>query len=143
MKKHLFTLLAIVAVCGLMAQTAKTITFTSILDNGTFARLTGVTIKNLTKNWTQHIEYPDTTLTMSNITGISESRAGNVVLTQNSPNPFCGHTRVTLQLPADEDVNTVLYDMNGKVYAHRQMRLYAGTYSLNISGMRHRYIYCR
>ena len=50
-------------------------------------------------------------------------------LRQNAPNPFLGATRIAFDLPADETVNLVIYDVSGRaVRVLERNQLPAGTY---------------
>ena len=131
MKKYLFTIISIIYVGTLLAQTTKTITFTARYTDDSYVSLSSVRVENITKKWVQTLEWPDTVLVF-NWVGISEGNANAFSIAQNTPNPFNGQTSVQLQLPQDEEVSMALYDLSGKQYLHKTANMSAGNYTIHI-----------
>ena len=131
MKKYLFTIISIIYVGTLLAQTTKTITFTARYTDDSYVSLSSIRVENLTKKWVQTLEWPDTVLTIRQ-TGIQEGNANAFSIAQNTPNPFNGQTSVQLQLPQDEEVSMALYDLSGKQYMSKTASLSAGNYTIQI-----------
>ena len=131
MKKYLFTIISIIYVGTLLAQTTKTITFTARYTDDSYVSLSSIRVENLTKKWVQTLVWPDTVLIIRH-TGIQEGNANAFSIAQNTPNPFNGQTSVQLQLPQDEEVSMALYDLSGKQYMSKTASLSAGNYTIQI-----------
>lgn len=115
MKKfYLFSILITLGISAL-AQTV-TLTFTGKDANNNWVQLNRVVITNQTRNWSETIVWPDTTLTMQNVTGI-ENRTinGGLTLSQNNPNPFNGTTDVMLSVADAGAITMEIADVNGRV----------------------------
>lgn len=115
MKKfYLFSIFLTLCVSAL-AQTV-TLTFTGKDANNNWVQLNRVVITNQTRNWSETIVWPDTTLTMLNVTGIiNHPINGGLSLSQNNPNPFNGTTDVLLSVADAGTVNLEIADLNGRV----------------------------
>lgn len=127
MKKFIFLSLMLLVMGGLFAQNAVTLTFTGKSQNTPSIKLDSVCIKNLSRNWTEVIYYPDNVFTMSTV-GIEswESENGATTLLQNTPNPFEGSTDFKLLLTHKDKVKFAIYDINGKEIAQYQRTVAAG-----------------
>ena len=66
------------------------------LFNGTDYRLDSVVVTNLTRNWTETVEYPDTIIVLGSTVGANLNIAVEQGLRQNVPNPFDCTTRTEL-----------------------------------------------
>ena len=115
MKKfYLFSIFLALCVSAL-AQTV-TLTFIGKDANNNWVQLDRVVITNQTRNWSETIVWPDTTLTMQNVTGIENHPInGGLSLSQNNPNPFNGITDVLLSVADAGTVNLEIADLNGRV----------------------------
>lgn len=131
MKKLSLVLSLIFLTFCLSAQDALTIKFTAKQLNNAYQRLDSVIVTNMTRQWTEVLYYPDTTLSLSSTIGISnyESRNKRVKLYQNIPNPFQGITHFNLTLTEKEMVNLVIFDINGKKVAEYHNTLPAGEHT--------------
>ena len=117
MKKNYFVLIFCVlfAVTNLMAQ-REVVTFVGEnVNTSQYVQLSKVVITNQTAHWSDSITYPDTTIVLNVGTGIEENVEEPVfAFAPNRPNPFEGHTDVTLQV-TDAGVLTMdLFDMLGR-----------------------------
>ena len=86
------------------------------------APLTEVQIPNLTQGWTIHspLNYPQDSTIVFAATGIEEYENNGhamkgIKLLQNNPNPFDGHTEVTLHIEEAGEVMLSLLDAQGRV----------------------------
>ena len=126
----LFLLLAI----GTIAFSQEiTVRFTGQLNNSEYCRLDSVAITNLTRNWTETVEYPDTIIVLGGTVGTDLNIAATQGLGQNIPNPFDCETRVELSVAQQEDVRMQLLDASGKQYADFSGSLDAGVHNFDIS----------
>jgi hypothetical protein len=131
--KH-FTFLSIIlsVVMSLEAQNYVNLRFTSKMQGGDYQVLDSVKVMNLTRGWVEMLYYPDTTLQMTNSTGIAEVQTQGNALLQNIPNPFKFSTEVSIRLQASDDISLILYDMSGKQCAAYSAFLAAGQHSFNL-----------
>ena len=102
------------------AQETVTLVFTGTDPQGTYVQLGSVEIRNLTRNWSETIVFPDTVYTLAVGTSIPENPQKHKM--QVMPNPFDGHTRVNIFSEETESVSMTLTDINGRRHAE-----YAGT----------------
>ena len=99
MKRFTLILSAIALTLSVGFAQTVTLTFTGRNTAGDYVQLNRVDIINLTQGWQETISWPDTTLTMQNVTGIDDVETQNFAslhLSQNNPNPFSGITDVLL-----------------------------------------------
>ncbi len=126
----LFLLLAI----GIIAFSQEiTVRFTGQFNGTDYCRLDSVKVTNLTRNWTEIVEYPDTIIVLGGTVGTDLNIAATQGLGQNIPNPFDCETRVELSVSQREDVRMQLLDVAGKVYAEYNGSLDAGVHTFDIS----------
>ena len=110
-------LLFVFLTLGTLALSAQTVTltFTGRDSDNRYVRLNRVVIDNLSRNWQEVIYWPDTTLSMTNITDVHDyEQEEGFHLSQNTPNPFSGVTDVFLNLDEDGETELTVYDINGK-----------------------------
>ena len=126
----LFLLLAI----GIIAFSQEiTVRFTGQLNGTSYCRLDSVKVTNLTRNWTETVEYPDTIIVLGGTVGTDLNIAATQGLGQNIPNPFDCETRVELSVSQRENVRMQLLDASGKQYAEYSGSLDAGVHTFDIS----------
>ena len=70
--KKLLSFLAVVLISTAAFAQSVTLTFTAKDAANHYVQLNRVVITNLTKGWQETIYWPDTTLTMQNVSGISD-----------------------------------------------------------------------
>jgi uncharacterized protein (TIGR02145 family) len=135
-------LIAVVVIClitivmpikTLKAQSI-TLTFTGQDPANRHIELWYVHIENLTQNWEEFLDYPDTTLMLGN-TGIDDLGENNnsLLLSQNVPNPFDGTTDLLLQMPRTGHVLLEVFELNGKKVVDFQGQLSAGKHTFRVS----------
>ena len=110
-----------------------TVRFTGQLNNSEYCRLDSVKVTNLTRNWTETVEYPDTIIVLGGTVGTNLNIAATQGLGQNVPNPFDCETRVELSVSQRENVRMQLLDASGKQYAEYSGSLDAGVHTFDIS----------
>ena len=126
----LFLLLAI----GIIAFSQEiTVRFTGQFNGTDYCRLDSVKVTNLTRNWTEIVEYPDTIIVLGGTVGTDLNIAATQGLGQNIPNPFDCETRVELSVSQREEVRMQLLDVAGKLYAEYKGSLNAGLHTFDIS----------
>ena len=92
-------LLFLLFVIGTIAFSQEiTVRFTGMLNNSEYCRLDSVAVTNLTRNWTEAIEYPDTIIVLAETVDVSMGITNAQGLGQNVPNPFDCETRVELSV---------------------------------------------
>lgn len=103
------------------------------LFNGTDYRLDSVVVTNITRNWTETVEYPDTIIELGGTVGTNLDIALEQGLWQNVPNPFDCITSAEISVSQREDVRIQLLDVAGKVYAEYSGLLDEGVHIFDIS----------
>ncbi|MBR4583614.1 MAG: hypothetical protein IKO34_07375 [Bacteroidales bacterium] len=131
--RKLYILFFLLSLClGAFSQEI-TVRFTGQLNGTSYCRLDSVAVTNLTRNWTETIEYPDTIIVLGGIVGTNLNIAATQGLGQNIPNPFDCETRVELSVSQRENVRMQLLDVSGKQYADYRGSLDAGVHTFDIS----------
>ena len=110
-----------------------TVRFTGQLNNSEYCRLDSVKVTNLTRDWTETVEYPDTIIVLCGTVGTNLNIAATQGLGQNIPNPFDCETRVELSVSQRENVRMQLLDASGRQYADYSGSLDAGVHTFDIS----------
>lgn len=127
--KNLISLFVILAtlLSGLSAQSV--IRFTAQDNLGQYTQLHHVTLQNLTRGWTQQLYFPDTIWVTSEVGVHSYDLDKSFHLYQNVPNPFNGITEFTLNLPYEDQVNVVVYELSGRQIARFSQKLSPGSHT--------------
>ncbi|MBR5982860.1 MAG: InlB B-repeat-containing protein [Bacteroidales bacterium] len=110
-----------------------TVRFTGQLNGTEYYRLDSVAITNLTSDWSETVEYPDTIIVLGGTVNVNMNNTAMQGLGQNIPNPFDCETRVELVVSQREDVSMQLLDVAGKVYAEYNGSLDAGMHIFDIT----------
>ncbi len=126
----LFLLLAIETIAFSQEITVR---FTGQLNGTSYCRLDSVKVTNLTRNWTETVEYPDTIIVLGGTVGTDLNIAATQGLGQNIPNPFDCETRVELSVSQRENVRMQLLDASGRKYADYSGSLDVGVHTFDIS----------
>ncbi|MBR5984621.1 MAG: hypothetical protein IK025_13000 [Bacteroidales bacterium] len=132
MKKIIFLIIIHSLCIGVFAQEI-TVRFTGLLNGTDYCRLDRVVVTNLTRNWSETMEYPDTIIVLGCTVNSNINIATTQGLGQNIPNPFDCETRVELSVSKREDVRMQLLDVSGKIYAEYNGSLDAGVHTFDIS----------
>ena len=124
-------------ICGLIlgmqafAQEQVTLVFTGADQQGGYVQFGSVEIRNLTRNWSETVVFPDTVYTLTvgaSLPGHPQQREMQVM-----PNPFDGHTRVNISSDDNEAVRMTLTDINGRRHAEYSGTLQSGDNIFDIS----------
>lgn len=110
-----------------------TVRFTGQLNGNDYCQLDSVVITNLTRDWSETVEYPDTIIVLGSTVGSNINIVAEQGLGQNIPNPFDCKTRVELSVSLREDVKMQLLDVAGRVYAEYNSSVDAGMHIFEIS----------
>ncbi|MBO7134868.1 MAG: hypothetical protein J6W06_12025 [Bacteroidales bacterium] len=130
---RLYALIILLSLClGAFSQEI-TVRFTGQLNGTSYCRLDSVKVTNLTRDWTETVEYPDTIIVLGGTVGTDLNIAATQGLGQNIPNPFDCETRVELSVSQRENVRVQLLDASGKQYADYRGSLDAGVHTFDIS----------
>ncbi|MBR5982177.1 MAG: hypothetical protein IK025_00440, partial [Bacteroidales bacterium] len=132
MKKFYFLVILLALCLGAFSQ-ETTVRFVGQLNGTDYCRLDRVVVTNITRNWSETLEYPDTIIVLGGTGDVNLNIAETQGLGQNIPNPFDCETRVELSLSQREDVRMQLLDVAGKVYAEYNGSLNAGVHTFDIS----------
>jgi len=102
------------------------LTFTGI-DNNTYAQLDSIKIENRTQDGDTVLYWPDTVLTLNNLTGITElHNMNNLQVFQNFPNPVIEKTTISIYLPKNGEINIIITDIAGRMLIHQVYNLQQG-----------------
>ncbi len=110
-----------------------TVRFIGRLNNANYCRVDSIAVENITRGWSETIQYPDTIIVFSSLNGMAMDVAVGQGLGQNVPNPFNCETSVELSLSQNENVRMQLLDAFGKIYAEYSGNLNAGVHTFDIS----------
>ena len=125
-----------VLVCLMMAQTVFAqnieLTFTGADAAGKYVQLDSVRVENISRSWTETLVYPDTVLTLTDETGVSEAE-GNTSSCISYPNPFNGTSRIVLTLPQDEQLSLRVYNLAGQLIMEKHLQAEAGENHFEVS----------
>ena len=81
---------------------------------GNYVRLDNVYIENQSRNWTETLTWPDTTLLMMNLVDIAENEDQLFPFVgQNVPNPFDGVTELAVNLAEGGSLHLSVYTVSG------------------------------
>ena len=131
--RKIVLLLVLLAIGTIAFSQEITVRFTGQLNNSEYCRLDSVKVTNLTRDWTETIEYPDTIIVLGGTVGTDLNIAATQGLGQNIPNPFDCETRVELSVSQRENVRMQLLDASGRQYADYSGSLDAGVHTFDIS----------
>ncbi len=131
--KRVCVLIFLLSLCLGSFSQEITVRFTGQLNGTSYCRLDSVAVTNLTRNWTETVEYPDTIIVLGGTVGTNLNIAATQGLGQNIPNPFDCETRVELSVSQRENVRMQLLDASGKQYADYRGSLDAGVHTFDIS----------
>ena len=120
-------------ICGAVLSQETTVRFIGQLNGTDYCRLDSVVVTNLTRNWSETVEYPDTIIVLGSTVEANMNITTTQGLGQNIPNPFNCETRVELSVSQREDVRMQLLDVAGKSYAEYNGSLDVGVHTFNIS----------
>lgn len=151
MKPKLTLLFALTIAClmTLGQRSAIELTFTAV-NNVTHVQLDSIKIMNRTQGGEIMIYWPDTVLSLDITTGdmllfIGYSTYGPsdisdvgqnkdlFELLQNFPNPVSDRTTVTILIPEEGLVNIIMTDLQGRVVAATERKLYKGSHSFSFT----------
>ena len=131
--RKIVLLLVLLAIGTIAFSQEITVRFTGQLNGTDYCRLDRVVVTNLTRNWSETLEYPDTIIVLGGTVGTDLNIAATQGLGQNIPNPFDCETRVELSVSQRENVRMQLLDASGKQYAEYSGSLDAGVHTFDIS----------
>ncbi|MBO7651204.1 MAG: hypothetical protein J6S84_00595, partial [Bacteroidales bacterium] len=131
--KRVCVLIFLLSLCLGSFSQEITVRFTGQLNGTDYCRLDSMAVTNLTRDWTETIEYPDTIIVLGGTVGTNLNIAATQGLGQNIPNPFDCETRVELSVSQRENVRMQLLDASGKQYADYRGSLDAGVHTFDIS----------
>lgn len=113
--KKLSTLFCIILCAATLFAQQEEIKFVGHnLNDNKYIQLSKIEITNLTRDWTETLTYPDTTLILRIGSGIEEQTNHAFGLKQNNPNPFVGTTDVTLEVAKAGKVTMDITDILGR-----------------------------
>lgn len=131
MKKGLFFIFLIALVSGAISQNL-TICFTGRATDSTYIRLDSVKVENVTRSWTETLNFPDTVIILDPTTGLTHATGCSAELSA-FPNPFSGTTSLSLLLPETDNVSMQIYNLAGQKVTGFSQKLEAGGYLFDVS----------
>ncbi|MBO7652233.1 MAG: hypothetical protein J6S84_05940 [Bacteroidales bacterium] len=131
--KKIYFLIFLISLClGAFSQDI-TVRFMGRLNGTSYCQLDRVEVTNLTRNWSETLEYPDTIIVLGSSSDATLNIAATQGLGQNVPSPFDCETRVELSLSQSEKVRMQLLDASGRQCADYSGSLDAGVHTFDIS----------
>src|SRR5574344_447666 len=119
--------------CEINAQDSITLKFTGKTVDNAYIKMDSVQITNTTRDWKETILYPDTTMILHyEPTGINEATISEFGMSEVSPNPFNGSTKLNLTIPEAGKVSVKISDINGRIVASSEENLASGVYTYEI-----------
>lgn len=131
-KECLLLLLLLLSFLPSQAQESVTLTFTANTQSGMYCHFDAVNVTNVTRGWTETLEYPDTTLILGYTTGVNVVSEQSLRLGEAYPNPFTGETNVPLEMPGSDFVFLQVVRVDGVVVATSQAHLDAGSHLIKV-----------
>lgn len=132
--KHLFlTIILFFLVSVVTAQETVNVIFTASTESGMYCPFNSVSVTNVTRGWTENLDYPDTVLVLTNTVNVAEYMGKAFCLGNAYPNPFTGETHVLLELPEKSDVLLQVIRIDGSEVVSQSHCFDAGTYRLRVS----------
>ena len=116
---------------AVFAQNTVTLVFTGEDQQGSYVKMNGITIQNLSRDWQETLLFPDTIYTLNIGSGIEDVQQANEMKVM--PNPFEGHTRVNIFSDRDEEAIIQILDINGRRHAQYKGRITSGDNYFDIS----------
>ena len=111
-----------------------TVQFTGQDASSHRVQLDRVIVTNLSQNWQETINWPDTTLTLSSTDGIDDyATTAGFSLSQNNPNPFNGTTDVLLTVADAGMVALEIADANGRIVGTHRVRPQLGIHQFRVT----------
>lgn len=133
--KKLFTFFA--AMLLISAVSAQTITLKFVGKDGDNQEVPfdRVTIKNVTRAWTETLTWPDDTVLTMTPTGIKHFASDNCfALSQNNPNPFEGTTYTSLAVAENGTMNVEITDLTGRLITKQSLTsIQPGNHQLRVT----------
>ena len=118
---------------GVYAQSVELI-FTGRDTYGNYVRLSQVDIENQSRNWTETLTWPDTTLLLINVTDIVENETDIFPFVgQNVPNPFDGVTELAVNLAEGGSLHLSVYTVSGRLLSEYYGEMPSGVHRFRIS----------
>lgn len=115
----------------IQAQEPLTLTFSGQIGDGYFQQMDRIGIKNVTRDWVEILNYPDTILTINNPVGVTDGEAE--VIFKVAPNPFYGETYINFTVNEKMSVVITAYRLNGEICSQYESDLCPGNYSYKVS----------
>lgn len=131
MKKTVAFIAMMFLFAAVFAQNTVTLVFTGEDQQGSYVKMNGITIQNLSRDWQETLLFPDTIYTLNIGSGIEDVQQANEMKVM--PNPFEGHTRVNIFSDRDEEAIIQILDINGRRHAQYKGRITSGDNYFDIS----------
>ena len=112
--KKIFSLVIFVLLSVSVFSQEFTVRFVGSLNDSQYLRLDSVSITDVTRNWTETLVYPDTSVVVNSTVNVYGNELQSDGFEQNVPNPFDCYTSVELSIPQDENVKLQLFDAAGR-----------------------------
>ncbi len=131
--KKIFSLVIFVLLSVSVFSQEFTVRFVGSLNDSQYLRLDSVSITDVTRNWTETLVYPDTSVVVNSTVNVYGNELQSDGFEQNVPNPFDCYTSVELSIPQDENVKLQLFDAAGRQCAELNVALNAGSHRFEIT----------
>lgn len=126
----LFLLMCMMSIF-IQAQESLTLTFTGQIGDGYYQQMNRIGIKNVTRDWVEILNYPDTILTINNPVGIVDDEDKDFF--KVTPNPFYGETYINLIIQEKTPVVIKAYRLTGEMCSRFESELCPGNYYFKVS----------
>ena len=128
--KRIITLSLLALLCLQGVAQEVNLAFTGRDADNLYVELNRVVVTNHSKGWNETLFWPDTTLTMQDVT--SEENGG-LLLSQNNPNPFKGSTQVRLAVKEAGEVTVTIANTKGRVATTYASMLQSGIHQYRVN----------
>ena len=132
MKKNLLSLLFVTAfLLNAWAQNPIIVTFSGQNEYQAYVRLDSILVTDVTRNWSEMLVYPDTTIELNNISDVNSHSKDPVI--QLSPNPLRGNTHLRFCLFEEATPQILITDLSGRICVSWSGKLSPGEHYFNVA----------
>lgn len=114
------------------AQEFVTVKFTATSSDSIYHPFNNIIATNLTRGWTETLDYPDTVLVLLNSVGVAEHINTGLGLRGAYPNPFTDKTHIILELYENCEVLMQVVCIDGTKVVVRKQYFEAGSYNVTV-----------
>ena len=133
MKKSISLIIMLLLAFVASAQETVTLKFTSTTPDGSYFPFDAVNVINVTRNWTESLTYPDTTMVLTSYDSLQEESYHGGFLSEVFPNPSSGTGTVFFWMEKSGLLNTKILDIKGDILSEHAESIDEGAYQITIN----------